>query len=195
MTFAALLSIALLTGGTPAAAEEAGGASPRGAARAYLFALLQGDGAGALAMVAPCSDDTRKAVAGSAAIYGALRRLNRSVDVAIAGGRHAEGTNNMALQLQRVDTAWLVVSGDRAVLRFAVGDPVVLRRTDAGWRVWVRERGPGVPSGEELFRLGRSFETAADEVAAGLRAGSVSRLLEGVTRASRLAVDREIVAL
>jgi hypothetical protein len=193
MTFATLLTIALATGGMPA--SDPGDASPRGAARTYLFALLQGDADAALSMVAPCSDDARKAVAGSAAIYGALHRLNRSVDIALASGGRADASNKLALQLQRVDTAWLVVNGDRAVLRFAVGEPVVLRRTGAGWRVWVKEREPGMPSGDELLRLGKSFSEAASEVASGLQGGAISQLLEGATRASKLAVDRQIVAL
>ena len=195
MTFATLLTLALATGGMPPASTGAELASPRGAARNYLFALLQGDAEGALAMVASCSEDSRKAVAGSAAIYGALRRLNRSVELGLPPGRTSGASDQLTLQLQRVDTAWLVVVDDRAVLRFAVGEPIVLRRTEAGWKVWVKERGAGVPSGDELLRLGKAFETAAREVVAGRQAGAVARLLEGLTRASDLAVDREIVAL
>jgi len=85
--------------------------NPRAAARSYLTALLAGDAEGALAMVAPCSDDAKKAVAGSARIYGALRRLDGSLGIALASSRTDEA-DRLALQLQRVDTAWLVVSGD-----------------------------------------------------------------------------------
>ncbi|MFT3916626.1 MAG: hypothetical protein QM704_21870 [Anaeromyxobacteraceae bacterium] len=192
MTFVTVLAVVLATGGVqpPDAGELS---TPRGAARSYLTALLAGDAEGALAMVAPCSEDARKAVAGSAAIYGALRRLDRSLSVALDAG--AEPSDRLALQLQRVDTAWLVVAGDRAVLRFAVGEPMVLRRTEAGWRIWPKERAPGEPSGDELFRLGRAFAGAAREVADGLAGGGVARLLEGVKRASASAVDRAIVAL
>lgn len=194
MTLVTVLGIVLATGGVqpPDAGELS---TPRGAARSYLTALLAGDAEGALAMVAPCSEDAKKAVAGSAAIYGALRRLDRSISVALDAGRGAESSDRLALQLQRVDTAWLVVAGDRAVLRFAVGDPMVLRRTEAGWRIWPKERAPGEPSGDELFRLGRAFDGAAREVADGLAVGGVARLLEGVKRASASAVDRELVAL
>jgi len=197
MTFATLLTLALATGGLPPGNTTTGAdpASPRGAARTYLFALLQGDAEAALAMVAPCSEDARKAVAGSAAIYGALRRLHRSAEIGLASSRPSGSADNLSLQLQRVDTAWLVVVDDRAVLRFAVGEPIVLRRTEAGWKVWAKERGAGLPSGDELLRMGKAFETAARDATAGRQSGAVSRLLEGLTRASDLAVDREIVAL
>ena len=189
MTLATVLAVAVAAGG-PAPADEL--SSPRAAARTYLAALVTGDAEGALAMVAPCSDDARKAVAGSARIYGALRRLDRSAAVALASGSEVD---RVALQLQRVDTAWVVVAGDRAVLRFAVGEPMVMRRTEAGWRVWVRERAPGQPSGDELLRLGRAYDGAARELSEGLAAGSVSTLLDGVKRASAGAVDRELIAL
>jgi len=55
---------------------------------------------------------------------------------------------------------------------------MVMRRTEAGWRVWVRERAPGQPSGEELFRLGNAYDSAAREVSEGLAAGGVSKLLD-----------------
>lgn len=204
MTLAPLLAVLVATGGAPLAAPPAAAtpgangaeelSSPRAAARSYLTALLAGDAEGALAMVAPCSDDAKKAVAGSARIYGALRRLDSSLGIALASSRTDEA-DRLALQLQRVDTAWLVVSGDRAALHFAAGQPMVMRRTEAGWRVWVRERAPGQPSGEELFRLGKAYDSAAREVSEGLAAGGVSKLLDGVKRASALAVDRELVAL
>jgi len=192
MMFATVLGLVLATGSVQPSDDLS---TPRGAARSYLTALLAGDAEGALAMVASCSEDARKAVAGSAAIYGALRRLDRSIAVALDAGRAADAGDRLALQLQRVDTAWLVVAEDRAVLRFAVGEPMVLRRTESGWRVWVKERAPGQPSGDELFRLGKAFDGAAREVSDGLAGGAISKLLEGVRRASAVAVDRELVAL
>jgi hypothetical protein len=204
MTLATVLAVLIATGGVPLASPPPSAtlavtgaddlSSPRAAARSYLTALLAGDAEAALAMVAPCSDDARKAVAGSARIYGALRRLDRSLGIALASTQSGE-SDRLTLQLQRVDTAWLVVSGDRAVLRFAFGEPMVLRRTESGWRVWVRERAPGQPSGDELFRLGKAFDSAAREVSDGLAGGGVAKLLDGVKRASANAVDRELVAL
>jgi hypothetical protein len=193
MTLAIVLTAVLAASPTPSA--DADLASPRGAAKAYLSALLAGDADGALAMVAPCSEDARQAVAGSAAIYGALRRLHRTLDGAVPGVRPADGADEQRLQLQRVDTAWLVWNGGRAELRFATGEPVLLRHTADGWRVEVRDRRAGGLSGADLLRLGRAFERAAGDAAAGLQGGAVSALLDGVVRARALAVEAQVVAL
>jgi len=193
MTLAPLLTIVLAVGGSqPTDVDDS---TPRGAAKAYLSALIEGDAQGALSMVAPCSEDARKAVAGSAAIYGALRRLNRSLDAAMAGLRPAGEPDRIQLQLQRVDTAWLVWSGGRAELRFATGEPVQLRHTPDGWRVEVRERRAGTISGADLLRLGRNFERAALEASSGLQGTAVSSLLEGIVRLRPMAVDAAVVAL
>jgi hypothetical protein len=149
------------------------GASPRSAARAYLEAVLRGDAAAALALVADPSDADRLVVKAHAASAGALRRLE---DVATSrfGTR---GDLGVAARQRRLLAALArapeEVAGDRAVLRPEGERPVHLRRVEGKWKIESpAERLTGAER-RELERALERTESVAHDLAEQIRERAV----------------------
>ena len=166
------------------------GAAPRAAARAFLEAVLRGDAAGALALVAEPSDMDRLVVRTQAAGADALGRLEE-VATARFGARGDLGVASRNRKLfDAIDAAPAEVHGDRATLRPAKEKPFRLRRVAGAWKVESpSERLTGTNQKQIEQALERT-ETAARDVAQQIRTEAV-KSAEEAREALRKALGKD----
>jgi hypothetical protein len=188
--FASTLAVLLATSSAARLGAADPGAAPRAAARAFVEAVLRGDAAAALALVAEPSEMDRAVVRAQAAGADALGRLEE-VATSHFGARGDLGVASKHRRLlAALETAPLEVHGDRAALRPPGEKPFRMRRVSGSWKVESPAERLTGKSQKQIEQALERTESAAKDVGEKIRSKAV-KTAEEAREALRKALGKD----